>query len=250
MISKQDRNMKDGKQSGPNNMQSVKIKAVIFDMFETLITHYNCPLYFGAQMALDAGISEEEFQKLWRPTEENRSIGKMTLEETIEMILKNNQCYSEERLNKIVSRRKATKKECFNNLHADIIPMLTGLKGQGIKVGLISNCFSEEAQVIRESILFPYFDVVCLSYEEGIQKPDVAIFHRCMERLCVNAEECVYVGDGGSNELETAQDLGMTALQAAWYLREGTFQPTTRMDNFIQLESPIELLTYVEKRIL
>ena len=42
------------------------IKAVIFDMYETLITHYGCPLYFGRQMAADAGISEEKFQALWR----------------------------------------------------------------------------------------------------------------------------------------------------------------------------------------
>ena len=30
------------------------IRAVIFDMFETLITHYESPLYFGAEMAEDA----------------------------------------------------------------------------------------------------------------------------------------------------------------------------------------------------
>ena len=62
------------------------IKAVIFDMFETLITHYRCPLYFGAQMARDAGIDEEVFQSRWCATEHERSVGKMTLEEVIEMI--------------------------------------------------------------------------------------------------------------------------------------------------------------------
>lgn len=39
--------------------------------------------------------------------------------------------------------------------------MLSQLKSSGIRVGLISNCFSEEAEVIRESVLFPYFDEVC-----------------------------------------------------------------------------------------
>ena len=32
------------------------IKAVIFDMYETLITQYGGPVYFRAQMAADAGI--------------------------------------------------------------------------------------------------------------------------------------------------------------------------------------------------
>ena len=42
------------------------IRAVIFDMYETLITHYESPLYFGAEMAKDAGISKEDFYIHWR----------------------------------------------------------------------------------------------------------------------------------------------------------------------------------------
>ena len=37
------------------------IKAVIFDVFETLVTHYNCPLYFGEQIAEDIGICNERY---------------------------------------------------------------------------------------------------------------------------------------------------------------------------------------------
>lgn len=54
------------------------VKAVIFDMYETLITHFDSPLYFGTQMAIDAGIEEEKFQKIWRSTEEDRTIGNIT----------------------------------------------------------------------------------------------------------------------------------------------------------------------------
>lgn len=50
------------------------IKAVIFDMYETLITHYESPLYFSKQMALDAGIPEDIFQTLWKPTEHERTM--------------------------------------------------------------------------------------------------------------------------------------------------------------------------------
>lgn len=32
------------------------IRAVIFDMFETLITLYESPIYFGSQIAEDVGI--------------------------------------------------------------------------------------------------------------------------------------------------------------------------------------------------
>ena len=63
------------------------IRAVIFDMYETLITHYRSPLYFGAQMAEDAGIAEEGFQALWRSTEYDRTIGKLTFEEVVEKVV-------------------------------------------------------------------------------------------------------------------------------------------------------------------
>lgn len=222
------------------------IKAVIFDMYETLITHYQCPLYFSSQMAEDAGIPEDIFQELWRPTEYDRSIGNITFEETLEMILKKNQCYSEELLNMIVAKRVAAKEECFLHLHPEIITMLCSLKEKGILIGLISNCFSEEADVIQKSVLFPYFDAVYLSYEQRIQKPDTDIFIRCMHKLLVKAEECIYVGDGGSYELETARKLGMNAMQAAWYLQEGTTQPSTRKPDFVQLEKPLDVLKYLD----
>ena len=223
------------------------IKAVIFDMFETLITHYNSPVYFGAQMAADAGIEVDKFQALWRPTEQARTLGNVTVDEVVAMILRKNHCYSEEIVQKIMDKRIATKEDCFLHLHSEIIPMLSELKKQGVLIGLISNCFSEEADVIRRSELFPYFDAVYLSYEQGIQKPDEEIYRRCMKKLSVKPEECVYVGDGGSHELETARKLGMYALQAVWYLKAGTAQPAMRKPEFEQLEHPMEILRYCHR---
>lgn len=220
-------------------------RAVIFDMFETLITHYCSPLYFGTQMAEDAGIPEDKFQSLWRPTEHERTLGKLTFEYTLELILRENDYYSETLFKKIVEKRIATKEECFKHLHTEIIPMLYTLRKRGILVGLISNCFSEEAEVIRRSELFKYFDAIYLSYEQGIQKPDEEIFQRCIKDLSVKAEECIYVGDGGSYELETARKLGMKAVQAVWYLKEGTSQPSKRKHDFLQIEKPLDVMSLV-----
>ena len=221
------------------------IRAVIFDMYETLITHYRCPLYFSAQMATDAGIPAMDFQRLWHATEAARTTGRLTLEDALTDILRAQGRYSPVLVQTLVSRRTATKEACFRHLHEGILPMLNALKERGMLVGLISNCFSEEAAVIRQSVLYPCFDAPLLSWEEGLQKPDEAIFRRCMERLNVMPEECLYVGDGGSHELETARSLGMTALQAAWYLRENTLQPCGRRPEFPQLEHPMEVLEHL-----
>ena len=222
------------------------MKAVIFDMYETLITHYNCPIYFGAQMAKDAGIDEERYVSEWRCLEDARTLGKMTFEDVVKKILEDNKCYTDSTYKTIVEKRLATQGECFKHMHEEIILLLDALKKRKILVGLISNCFSEEAKLIRESVLFPYFDEVCLSYEEGVKKPDEEIYHRCMSRLGVKAEECIYVGDGGSNELQTARKLGMKPLQAVWYLKDGTLQASKRMDDFVQVESPMDIFEYID----
>ena len=210
-------------------------------MYETLITHYGSPLYFGAQMAADAGISEEKFLPAWRASEEDRTVGRLTLEQTLEQIFAENHRSFGEVLDRIVRKRVAVKKDCFQRLHPEILPLLTDLKRRGMKIGLISNCFSEEAQVIRESLLFPFFDACCLSFELGIAKPDPEIFRKCVRELQVEAENCLYVGDGGSRELETARQLGMGTAQAVWYIRKQP-QPTEIKEEFQQLEHPLEVL--------
>lgn len=222
------------------------IRAVIFDMFETLITHFESPLYFGVQMAADAGIPEADFQAVWRPAEDDRTLGKLTLEELLERVLKENQCYSPELLQKLADKRRATKEECFRHLHGEILPVLEALKEQEIKIGLVSNCFSEEAEVIRRSALFPFFDAACLSCEQGLKKPDPEIFLLCMDKLNVDPGECIYVGDGGSRELEAARELGMKPVQAVWYLKEGVNQPSGRKADFVQAKTPLEVLRYVD----
>ena len=221
------------------------IKAVIFDMYETLVSLYESWLYFGTQMAEDAGVSEEAFQKLWKKTEDDRTLGKLTLEETLEYILKELGCYDPKLHETMVYKRKESRVECFRHLHPEILPMLEGLKERGVKVALISNCFSEEAEVIHQCPLYPFFDVPLLSYEQGLKKPDPELYQRCLDELELNAQECLYVGDGGSSELEAAQELGMHTAQAVWYLKEGTKQPCGRKEGFVQIERPLDLLTHL-----
>ena len=223
------------------------IKAVIFDMYETLVTLHEGTPYFGTHIAEDAQIPESEFYKMWNAMEDDRSIGKITLEETIQRILREHRCYTEEKFQTIIQKRNQSREECFQHLHPEILPMLRQLKELGIKIGLISNCFSEEMTVIQKSVLFPYFDAACLSYEQGVQKPDPIIYTRCMEQLGVEPEECFYIGDGGSHELEAAQQLGLHPFQAAWYLKDGTKQPCQRKKEFIQLDSPMEVICQLKQ---
>lgn len=221
------------------------IKAVIFDMFETLITHYNSPLYMGRQIAAETGIPEPVFREIWDTTDAARTLGQMTLEEVIETVLRKNDRYSEILHETVIRKRKESKEECFRHLHPEIQPMLEAVQNTGRKIGLITNCYWEEHDVIRKSVLFPYFDAVCMSCELGMMKPDPAIFHSCTDLLNVSPEECMYVGDGGSSELETARSLGMHPVQAVWYFKRNP--QAKRKRDFWQAESPMELIGLAEK---
>lgn len=221
----------------------MNIRAVIFDMYETLVTQLQSPLYYGTQIAQDLGLKPEEFLPDWRETEADRTTGKRTFEEVMEQLLYQYGIYTPETHSRVVNRRIAVQADCFSHLHPQILPMLQELKNQGIRIGLITNCFSEEAKLIRESELFPFFDAACLSWEEGIRKPDAAIYRDCLEKLGIPAEHCLYAGDGGSRELEAASALGMKAVQVIWYRREGfdAYQTGIRPE-FAQISEPMQLL--------
>ena len=200
------------------------IKAVIFDMFETLVTLFTEHTYFGEDAAADAGVDPTLYRKVWHENEKDRTTGKMTIGEGIGAKLKKLCVYSDELLEMIVSKRLSALQETFDQIPDESVQLLEELRRRGIKVGLITNTFSDERDLIRSSKLFPLFDATRISYEEGVLKPDPSMYSSIMEELGVTPDECLYVGDGGSKELFAARDIGMKALQASWF-RELAFEP-------------------------
>ncbi len=200
------------------------VKAVIFDMFETLVTLFTEHTYFGEDAASDAGVDPVLYRKVWHENEKDRTTGKMTIEEGIGETLRKLGVYSDELLNTIVSKRLAALKETFDQIPDESVQLLLELRRRGIKVGLITNTFSDERDLIRSSKLFPLFDATRISYEEGVLKPDPSMYQSIMIELGVTPDECLYVGDGGSRELFAARDIGMKPLQASWF-RNLAFEP-------------------------
>ena len=200
------------------------IKAVIFDMFETLVTLFEGRTYFSENMAEDIGADITEFRKAWHKSEHDRSIGRMTMKEGIADTLRELGMYDEKTVDMLFGNRLAALGDTFAAIPEASVELLKGLKERGIKVGLITNTFSDERDLIRASELFPYFDAAMISYEQGVLKPDPSMYLKIMEEFGVKPEECLYVGDGGSKELYAARDLGMNAVQALWF-HELAFEP-------------------------
>lgn len=223
------------------------VKAVIFDMFETLVTLFTEHTYFGEDAASDADVDPVLYRKVWHENEKDRTTGKMTIEEGIGETLRKLDVYSDELLNTIVSKRLAALQETFDQIPDESVQLLLELRRRGIKVGLITNTFSDERDLIRSSKLFPLFDATRISYEEGVLKPDPSMYQSIMIELGVTPDECLYVGDGGSRELFAARDIGMKPLQASWF-RNLAFEPHIPcpvLPEFPQVMRQLDVLDYL-----
>jgi len=81
------------------------------------------------------------------------------------------------------------------------------------RLAIISNDSSRWSQYLRSKFgMNEYFDVISISGDLKIQKPDPQIFIRTMELLGCTAKECLYVDDREGN-LAAARALGMEATQ-------------------------------------
>lgn len=220
------------------------IRAVIFDMYETLVTLMTGPRCFSRDMAAIAGADAASFRAAWRATEEARMTG-LPLETALRQAMEASGCFAQAAYERILEVRHASREIRAEGLHGEILPMLGTLRRRGLLVGLITNCQSEEADAIRSSVLWPCFDMPVMSFEAGVMKPDPAIFRLCMQALGVRADECLYVGDGGSGELTAARALGMRAVQAAWYLTDDPIQPVGRLTDFPQAATPMEIFDHL-----
>lgn len=225
----------------------MEYKAVIFDLFETLITEWGHKKYTKNEMCADLNIPREEFDLYWDEKEKDRYIGKMSFTDSIIYVCeKCGKQVDDLTLSGIIDKRLKTKSACFESLNPDVVPLLKELKAKGLKLGILSNCSSEEVTTIKQSKLYPYFDQITLSYEVGMQKPDICIYQETARLLGVDTVECIYVGDGGSNELPGARAAGMKAIQAKWYTNQ---HPSKRdsIDGFLTAEDPLSILQYIEE---
>ncbi|MBO4485050.1 MAG: HAD family hydrolase [Lachnospiraceae bacterium] len=223
------------------------IKAVVFDMFETLVTLFKGRTYFSENIAEDLGIPVDAFRDAWHKTELDRTIGMYTLEDGLRKSLEMLDACTDEAVELVVRKRREGLTDTFNNIPDEIINLLTELKKRGILIGVISNCFSDECEMIHNSKLFPFFDSAKLSYEQGTFKPNPVIFYRMLDELGLEPNECLYVGDGGSRELLAATAIGMKAVQAEWF-RPLAFEPHIPcpvMMEYDQAEKPADVLLYL-----
>lgn len=109
----------------------------------------------------------------------------------------------------VLFAREHRMKNALKMVSKEILDTLQKLKSKDIKLGLISNADCIDCKYWNQSPLFRYFNDSIFSCDVGLLKPDRQIYALAMQRLNVSPEQCLFVGDGGSNELWGAKSAGM-----------------------------------------
>nr|WP_204988040.1 HAD-IA family hydrolase [Sporolactobacillus pectinivorans] len=137
---------------------------------------------------------------------------------------KTNACVNEETIDEILKLREKRMEQALIDVDAAILRALSDLKKSGKKLCLISNSDVIDAMHWAESPLSSLFDYVVFSYDVGCLKPQANIYKIALEQMNVTPERCVFVGDGGSEELKGAKELGIKTILTTYLFKRSEKQ--------------------------
>lgn len=225
------------------------IHAVVFDLFETLVTEFDPEWKPGPSPASRLGVPDEVFARIWR----SRHVERMTSVVDFRGVLRDI-CVAaalegdvpvEQIVQTLYTERLAAKAKPLISVDCGVLEALENLRASGLKLGVISDCSIEEVAAWDDSPLARFFDSVVFSYRVGVAKPDPAIYRRALDDLGVVPSRVAFVGDGGSDELAGAAMVGMSAYCAMWFLNQWPVERrerrAERRQGFPRLESPADL---------
>jgi putative hydrolase of the HAD superfamily len=113
------------------------------------------------------------------------------------------------------SQIRRERQEAMFALRPEALGVIRALRTCGLRIGLVSDCTIELPAAWPRLPLARVVDVPVFSCVEGLRKPDPRLFRTVAAGLGVPPDECLYVGDGGGDELAGAAALGMRAVLLA-----------------------------------
>jgi putative hydrolase of the HAD superfamily len=232
------------------------VKAVIFDLYETLITEFDPNWVRLPSVAERLGLDEISFAAEWKATWHNRMTGVLPdyPHALREICVRLKREPDEAIIYELMQERQAVKARCFSRIEDDVVQVLRHLQHSSIRLGLLSNAAAEQVTAWHNCALSPFFDAVVFSFEVGLVKPDERIYQLACQQLGVAPAQTIYVGDGGDSELTGAARAGLTPYWATWFLDRWPAwkrSPAARAEagRYPRVRSPQELVQMVQDKV-
>jgi putative hydrolase of the HAD superfamily len=199
----------------------VKIRGVIFDLFHTLTARESewsdepatCDMLGVDRRVWDRALTESS---RWRLAGEERDPHAI-LERLARQV---NPAIADDVIRCALETRPRRFDDVFQRIPEANLEALERLRAAGLSLALLSNADAMEAAAYSRGRLAGLFDVEIFSCDAGCAKPEPEIFAACLQALGLPASECVFVGDGGSDELQGARAVGLRTVFVSGVIEE------------------------------
>jgi putative hydrolase of the HAD superfamily len=112
----------------------------------------------------------------------------------------------------VLAQLRSEDAACWAVPNTALVAWLEALRIAGLRVALLSNIPREQWAALKDGLTWlSLCDVVVLSYELGLAKPNPEVYRRCLEQLSLTAAEVLFVDDRPDN-VAAAAALGINAV--------------------------------------
>jgi putative hydrolase of the HAD superfamily len=195
--------------------------AVLFDLFHTL-TDLESTWSRGPMTHEILGLTKEDWNTQLLECSRDRLVGKMTDPHQIIRWMAHaiNPVISEDLIARATENRIKRFAAALVHIPPTTVAVLTALRRAGKQLALISNADMMEVRAWEQSPIADLFHVTLFSCHVGCVKPEPEIYSLCLRQLDACPHECMFVGDGGSHELEGARACGITTVMVTGIIKE------------------------------
>jgi HAD superfamily hydrolase (TIGR01509 family) len=194
------------------------IKAILFDLFETLITESRLQPTRASRLGETLGCEPEAFRVAWKARRPRIVLGQLSFAEALtEISTSLAGIVDPAAIERACEQRIREKAAAYAQIDDEVAALVADLRGCGLGLAVISNCFKEDVLEWSTCPLARGFQSTLFSFTEGVAKPDPDIYLRATRRLGVEPAAAVFIGDGADNELAGAERAGVRAFRALWF---------------------------------
>ena len=225
-----------------------RYRGAVLDLFHTLVSFHTADA-FGRPTHEILGIPREAWIEQIFCKDDRHALGLIEdhFENLKAMAHAVDPTIPDEIIRQAVAERKARFSHALTHIDEETLEGLESLRQTGVKMGLISNAGLDEIQAWEESPLSPYFDDAIFSCHARLKKPDPEIYLMAARNLALEPKQCLYIGDGASDEHEGARRVGMTPVLLTRHLEliaPDSIDERRRKVDFI-VRNIAELVNYV-----
>ena len=192
-------------------------RAVLLDLFHTLVDVTTAPDHGLPTHAL-LGLAKADYERAFYAVGDASLAGggdglaEGAVRDLVECLLRVARSVdpdvTRERVEAAVAVRRVRFRHALTNPPDGVLDGLAALRAAGVRLALVSNVMHGEAEAWPDSPLAAHFETAVFSSDVGVAKPDPRIYRLALDRLGLAAPDCWFAGDGGSNELRGAREVG------------------------------------------